>query len=245
MIAGLIPILTYKFGPWIKKYFTVSAIQRARNCHWDPETNQVWSPNNDIISATLREDQEFNFLEGVELDLEVLKPPDEAGGTQAYVRGDDSISTFRPGARKQRKIKKKAEESAVPPDKDQVATSPTRTTEPDESTDHTNATNPTLPKTNSSKNPTSSGSKASKSSVKKATKTSDTATLPDTSDLRDTISSASWDTHLTSLKTELTQELASAMNNRLTSFEDEMKQLMVSTMESLAGGSSKAAGAPT
>lgn len=86
------------------------AIQRASNSHWDPDTNQVWSPNDKLIESTLQNDPDFNFMGEIQLDLRELHTPNEAGGTQAYVRGEDSISTFRPGARRAHKVKQRQEE---------------------------------------------------------------------------------------------------------------------------------------
>ena len=93
-IAGLLPLLRHFHGAWVEKYFTPSAIARAQDCYWDPLTEQVVSPNDAIIGATLEADPDFNFApKSVAIDMQAVHDT-TTGGTNALIQTTDSVGTF-------------------------------------------------------------------------------------------------------------------------------------------------------
>lgn len=95
MVSALLPYLRAKYGDYVFKFFTPSAADRAQECEWDPETNQVISPQDTAVVEATTLDSEYHF-EPSDIDFDLpLTAPAPTGGTAAFAKDSDSISTFR------------------------------------------------------------------------------------------------------------------------------------------------------
>ena len=97
MVAALLPFLHHHYGDSVFKHFTPVACDRAMTCHWDPETNQVVSPQDQAVEEATALDEEFHFT-AIQDTVIVNAPVITAaptGGTAAFAKDTDSCSTFR------------------------------------------------------------------------------------------------------------------------------------------------------
>ena len=102
MVAALLPYLRAQHGDEMFKYFTSVAGDRALSCTWDPETNQVISPGDLAVDAATVLDAEFHFEEETTAVLVNLPttPAAPTGGTAAFAKETDSVSTLQQHANK-------------------------------------------------------------------------------------------------------------------------------------------------
>ena len=54
--GGMLPLLRYQHGKVVEQFFTPSAIQRAQSATYDPVTNTVTSPDDDVLDEALEPD---------------------------------------------------------------------------------------------------------------------------------------------------------------------------------------------
>lgn len=97
MVAALLPYLRAQYGDSVFKFFTSAAADRAQSCEWDPVTNQVISPQDQAVEAATTLDADYHFEGDVEIEMPAMGPAPE-GGTAAFAKGSDSVSTFRPAS---------------------------------------------------------------------------------------------------------------------------------------------------
>ena len=130
MVAALLPYLRSQHGDVMFKYFTSVAGDRALSCTWDPETNQVISPGDIAVDAATVLDAEFHFEDDTTAVLINLPttPAAPTGGTAAFAKETDSVSTLQQNTNK--KSTRKVPQEPLPPKKPPPKQAPQRTSIP-------------------------------------------------------------------------------------------------------------------
>jgi hypothetical protein len=97
-IAGLLLYLKSTEGIWVEEFFTPTVLETANEMIWDEETQTVISPMDVGINDIFEGDLDYHFTIAKKIVIITNTPartdlPTE-GGTAAYARDSDSVSTF-------------------------------------------------------------------------------------------------------------------------------------------------------